>query len=288
MAVALASFGALLTTSCSGGTSAVTCVTGRNVECACTSGAMGAQTCTAAGIFSPCSCPSGLANTATSDDELSCEAVTDHIMSVLLEEARRRGEDAPANEVESHRADTVEKCRDSNWPLAARQCALNAGDPEAIGGCMSGVEGMDDVEKSKTAEAREFVKKLYDGARAYYMDPNYARGSITPIPSQFPTLSVGPTPPLGTCCSQGGKCEPSASQWDHETWTALLFSVDDPHYYSYTYITPDPFTEFTVRANGDLDCDGEYSTFEMLGFINAEYSDGPARSAGVARVRELE
>jgi hypothetical protein len=43
----------------------------------------------------------------------------------------------------------------------------------------------------------------------------------------------------------------------------LQFSVDDPHYYSYAYKVDGK--KFTVSAYGDLDCDGEYSTFEMSG-----------------------
>ena len=31
------------------------------------------------------------------------------------------------------------------------------------------------IRKSKTTEARQFVKKIYDGARAYYLDQNYTR-----------------------------------------------------------------------------------------------------------------
>lgn len=144
------------------------------------------------------------------------------------------------------------------------------------------------IKKSKTTEAREFTKKIYDGARAYYMDPNYRRGSITPIPAQFPAPTQGPVPATDECCTQGGKCAPDATQWENEIWTALQFSVDDPHYYSYTYATGDEFAEFTARANGDLDCDDDLSTFEMLGIINSAYSDGPAGSAALARVRELE
>ena len=144
------------------------------------------------------------------------------------------------------------------------------------------------IKKSKTTEAREFTKKIYDGARAYYMDPNYRRGSITPIPAQFPAPSQGPMPATDECCNQGGKCAPDATQWENEVWTSLAFSVDDPHYFSYTYATVDETLDFTARANGDLDCDTDLSTFEMIGIIDATYSDGPAGSAALARVRELE
>jgi|GEM_PF-3058768 len=145
--------------------------------------------------------------------------------------------------------------------------------------------GMKYVKKSRTSEAREFVKKIYDGARTYYMDRGGTRG-MQQLPPQFPGPSMPPTPPLGTCCKSGGKCAPSAALWTNPVWVALQFSVDDPHYYSYSYTVKG--NTFTARANGDLDCDGVYSTFEMIGVINATYSDGPAGNASLYREKELE
>lgn len=125
--------------------------------------------------------------------------------------------------------------------------------------------------KSKSSEARVFLHKLYDGARAHYLDTPSA--GLNPEPAAFPAESVGPTPALGTCCEQGGKCMPNAALWEHPTWQALQFSVDDPHYYSYQYEVIDKSKEFVVRAIGDLDCDGVYSTFEMRGVVeNGELS----------------
>jgi hypothetical protein len=138
--------------------------------------------------------------------------------------------------------------------------------------------------KKRTAEAGQFVKKLYDGARRYYMDtPN---PGFTPISPQFPVSSMGPTPPLGTCCKQGGRCLPDKALWTDDVWIALQFSVDDPHYYSYEYMANDPHTSFTVRAYGDLDCDGVYSTFEMVGSV--DFGDGPAGTAKLRTLNELE
>ena len=141
------------------------------------------------------------------------------------------------------------------------------------------------IKKSKTSEASQFVKKIYDGARQYYMNP--PNPGVTPIPPQFPAPSQTPNPVLTECCQNGGKCAPSQALWDNEVWISLAFSVDDPHYYSYSYST-DTFANYTARANGDLDCDNTYSTFEMFGVINSQFSDGPTGSASLRRVRELE
>ena len=143
------------------------------------------------------------------------------------------------------------------------------------------------IKKSKTSEARQFVKKIYEGAREYYMDRKGQRGSIQPIAAQFPSPGIGPTPAIDACCSSGDKCAPDASLWTSPVWVALKFSVDDPHYYTYSYLL-NGTTAYTARANGDLDCDAEYSTFEMFGEINSVYSDGPAGSASLYRENDLE
>ncbi len=146
------------------------------------------------------------------------------------------------------------------------------------------------IKTSKTTEARQFVKKIYDGARAYYMDQNYQQGmKFQALPKQFPVAPTGglaPSDPTA-CCE---KCAPSAALWTDETWVVLQFSVDDPHYYSYDYILAGAATvgPYTARALGDLDCDGTFSTFEMYGTINSVYADGPAGNAGIFRQNELE
>jgi hypothetical protein len=56
----------------------------------------------------------------------------------------------------------------------------------------------------------------------------------------------------------------------------LQFSVDDPHYYSFQYELGKDGESFTVTARGDLDCDGEYSTFSMEGRIEGGEISGTA------------
>ena len=140
------------------------------------------------------------------------------------------------------------------------------------------------IKKSKTSEASQFVKKIYDGARRYFMDT--PQPSINPVQPQFPDAATTPETPTASCCPS--KCAPSQAQWQTEGWIALQFSVDDPHYYQYTYVSPDVYGSFTARARGDLDCDTEFSTFEMFGVIDSNYSDGPSGNASLRRVAELE
>ena len=47
------------------------------------------------------------------------------------------------------------------------------------------------IRKAKTSEAKTFVKRIYDGARAYYLEPNYGTKSISPVPPQFPRNDFG-------------------------------------------------------------------------------------------------
>ncbi len=144
------------------------------------------------------------------------------------------------------------------------------------------------IRKSKAVEARWMLKKMYDGARMSYMDPSIDPDNPSaPQAPGFPPESVGPTPALGQCCAQGEKCAPDAAQWDHPTWIALQFSVDDPHFFSYEYKVIDPAKEFVVRAYGDLDCDGQYSTYEMRGVV-ADGADGPPGRVELTVQNELE
>lgn len=159
-------------------------------------------------------------------------------------------------------------------------------DPNKFGKPGGGGKSM--TANAKTTEARQFVRRMYDGARAYYMDTPMSGASMTPQPAQFPGPSVGPVPPLGDCCKQGGTCEPVAANWTAPTWVALQFSVDDPHYYSYKYkVSPDGMS-YTVSAYGDLDCDGVYSTFEMYGKIDESSAGGPIGKAGIYIDKTLE
>jgi type IV pilus assembly protein PilA len=149
---------------------------------------------------------------------------------------------------------------------------------------------MKNSRKAKTTEATTNVKKLYDGARSYFEEEVNARGSIVPIAKQFPSnAAVTTAPALVACCAAvGKKCAPAPALWTDASWQALKFSMDDPHYYAYTYLSSgtDLTSQFTARANGDLDCDVTYSTFEMVGSIQ---TDGTVTGqAGFFKDLELE
>jgi type IV pilus assembly protein PilA len=156
------------------------------------------------------------------------------------------------------------------------------------------------IKKSKTTEAREHVKKIYDGARAYWMDPNTAsKTAIQANSPQFPEPTVGYTAAAGCCAVTLGagteKCAPQAALWAGDPWKDLKFSMDDPHYYAYAYTVSvgnagavDGTHNFTALAQGNLDCDGTPSEFSMYGEVNQNNADGPSGTAALHRVDELE
>jgi type IV pilus assembly protein PilA len=148
------------------------------------------------------------------------------------------------------------------------------------------------IRKSKTTEAVENTKKIYEGARSYYMEESNSRNSTAPIAKQFPlgdtSGTEGPDPATPCCGSAGDKCAPDPLLWDTEGWNSLKFSMDDPHYYVYTYQATgtDTAAVFSARAEGDLDCDNNLSTFEMVGAATADRS--VTGQAGMFRNKELE
>jgi prepilin-type N-terminal cleavage/methylation domain-containing protein len=135
------------------------------------------------------------------------------------------------------------------------------------------------VRRSRVMEGVRGVRAMFDGSVTYYADEHSDRaGNI--VAKQFP-VSTGPTPALGTCCTfPSGKCpgEPSIFEAD-ATWTAVSFTIADPHFFSYTYASSgdDQTAQFSARANADLNCNSLYSTFERVGVIDSgEYVNGTA------------
>ena len=144
------------------------------------------------------------------------------------------------------------------------------------------------MQKSKTTEAVQGIRRLYEGSRSYYMDIGTQRGTAGALALQFPATEVI-TPAASCCASTGRKCPPNPTVWDSNTWNALHFDLPDPHYYRYEYVSSGSETDasFTARALGDLDCDGNFSTFEMTAHSTATGRDITG-SAGIYKKSETE
>lgn len=116
------------------------------------------------------------------------------------------------------------------------------------------------------AEARRFVTRIAEGA----VDAWRARipgidGSA--LPPRFPP-SAGPTPPTQAGLCDGFEVAPSA--WDTPGWQGLNFAIHGTHRYQYSFEVDPAGQGFTARAIGDLDCDGTFSTFEVIGEVRGE------------------
>lgn len=119
--------------------------------------------------------------------------------------------------------------------------------------------------KSKAVEAKINIKAITQGLRMLHEQESFDPATSTVVAGRLPA-SVPMTPPVGTCCKQpNGTCAPDQGDWDHETWKAIDFRPRDPHRYSYA-VEVDGQT-VTVRAAGDLDCDGEASSYSTQGRI---------------------
>jgi len=146
--------------------------------------------------------------------------------------------------------------------------------------------------RSRASEARSSMLRMSLGAGRSYAESDSAAGA--PGKPAFPAPSAGPTPPLGECCRQGGKCAPDPTLWKKEPWTSLGFSMDEPHVYSYEYKvigkpgSTDPPYGYTILAHGDLDCDGVYSTFSMHGEVDPNAPGGVNSPSTVESRDEME
>jgi type IV pilus assembly protein PilA len=144
------------------------------------------------------------------------------------------------------------------------------------------------IKKAKTTEADQMLSKIYNGARGYYLDTRQGKGTVTPVPPQFPT-TVALTPTVTCCANPDRRCPPRAADWTDPTWKELHFSMDDPYYYRYEFVSSgvNVDSEFTARAHGDLDCDGVLSTYEMYGAVQVQGND-MSGNAGVYKEKPLE
>lgn len=147
--------------------------------------------------------------------------------------------------------------------------------------------------KSKTAEAGQFLKKMSDSARAYYLSPDRTNSedveslNASVSSRQFPVAHVALSPSTG-CCAAGGtilKCNPADGDWTDPTWMALDFKMIDPHYYAYSFRGGGTSGNFTAMATGNLDCDNVTSQYSLY----AEVVDGEVQgAANVIKLRATE
>jgi type IV pilus assembly protein PilA len=139
------------------------------------------------------------------------------------------------------------------------------------------------VRRSQLTEATLNLRKMFDGAAAYYIgEHSDTTGKI--LARQFPN-SAGPTPAV---VPKGVKQQPLPTDFDTPEWSALDFAVRD--YYRYQYFFQNLGTQGTISnadmiAHGDLDGDGLTSTISrhLVGSHDAITGD-----AGIYMLNEIE
>ncbi len=113
-----------------------------------------------------------------------------------------------------------------------------------------------------TAEADENLDRIYQGLVRLW---NRAKDK-----DNFRFPSAGPTPPQVPCGTKPHPPDPKL--WDAPGWKAIGFSLEEPFRYQYQVVSQGQGrrARFRIRVRGDLDCDGDYSLFELRGAIDAK------------------
>jgi type IV pilus assembly protein PilA len=138
------------------------------------------------------------------------------------------------------------------------------------------------IANAKSAEARANIGQLSKGAAASYNREGMSgavlsQGGTTAVLRAL-CLTASATVPSAITKVQAQKYQSAPTDWNVDMsassptgFACLKFVLDSPQYYMYTYTsaasgTP---TGFTAMANGDLDANGTYSTFQQLGLVQS-------------------
>jgi type IV pilus assembly protein PilA len=131
------------------------------------------------------------------------------------------------------------------------------------------------IANSKSAEARNTLGQIAKDA-AVAAEHDKVSGAALAVVG-------GPSPVIRALCASAAATVPTSvpaakkyqsqmSDWsagdDFTGWRCLKFSLEDPQYYRYGYISTntDPIAgAFTAIANGDLNGNGVFSTFLVSG-----------------------
>ncbi len=142
------------------------------------------------------------------------------------------------------------------------------------------------MRRAKTSEALMNLRKMYDGAIAYYVG-EHADSNMVIQARQFP-VSAGPTPAVALLTAQNGnKYQTAPADWKTPGWIALDFMESDPQYFSYAFTSSGVFTSAhaSMIAQGDLNGNGIYSLFQRDCWGT---NDGVQGGSGVYSVNEVE
>lgn len=141
------------------------------------------------------------------------------------------------------------------------------------------------LKHSKTAEATRNLGSIETGSKNQYNQESPVSGSPGVFVHEFcPTMTVS-TP---TTIPAAQKVLVTASEWNNNTWKCLKFTINEPQFYQYQYLSTGQGTSasYTAIARGDLDGNGSASSFTLTGTVAAE--TGEARRASLIILNEDE
>ncbi|HEX6836999.1 MAG TPA: prepilin-type N-terminal cleavage/methylation domain-containing protein [Polyangia bacterium] len=129
------------------------------------------------------------------------------------------------------------------------------------------------VRRARTTEAVLNLRKMYDGAVAYYVGEHSDLNGVT-ASKRFP-ITGDFVPDLATRTAYADKRYLSQpSEWKQGGWSALEFQISDGQVFSYEFVNPDASqwgTGATAQmiAKGDQNGNSVYSVFErdMVGTL---------------------
>jgi hypothetical protein len=136
-----------------------------------------------------------------------------------------------------------------------------------IGGLVTlGVAGTEIyLRHSKTAEAGRNLGSIELGSKmAFEAEYDQSGNGTGPFVHTFCESAKKPVPlkvPKGVKIA-------ASSEYSAPTWLCLKFSINEPQFYQYDYQSNSKTAvdaRYTATAHGDLDGDGETSTFELIG-----------------------
>jgi hypothetical protein len=214
----------------------------------------------------------------------SCESACKHAVSVVGED-----KDWSRKRMAKETRECVDECTDTEndgkeaWSGTYRNCIAGIKSRKAIRDCdraerkAKAERKLAEIRRDPSKEAIDQLDKIYKGAAYYYTAPHVnANGSK--LPCQFPE-DQGVTPSSKTCCGSRSsahdldkdeRCDSNPGLWTTgATWASLTFQINDQHFFTYEFDwNGKTLSEamFTASAYADLDCDGEFSTFQRLGY----------------------
>ncbi len=124
------------------------------------------------------------------------------------------------------------------------------------------------LKHSKTAEATRNLGSIETGSKNQFQQETDPSGTgIGPFVHNFCPKSTISPPSAGL--PKAAKVKAAATDWDDAAWKCLKFSINEPQFYMYTYVSDTAKTgtdaQYTAIANGDLDGNGTASTFTLTG-----------------------